>query len=535
MEKKAKNKQALPRSSGLQEHQRIGKKLHPPLAQLPVKPFQWSIDVLPEMFLTDAVIHQQTWKYGPKTLHNIYDILDQFVPPGSQRILTGTISSLSLIPEEARASARDALIDAGLFSNLLPNSLCHGLALYPLCPAAWLLLDWREGRTVDWEQGISYMKDAVRRLWLSKSIYATRCRMFSVARLLKHGKFLFPDTPEITEVMDLFPRYPTLLTEDEQRRVEATSRSMFMALYQVEHNGKVHDWIPSFWRHNYDISVCEHRPDAENICVEKDQLQQLNEAMEAVVEGFTRIAQSATKMAKLDLYDVDRDEVLFGLLGRQYRLFKVLAENISLWTADVGTMFHRIMVDTLITLKWLIQQTNSSLFSQFKHFSLGKQKLLQLHVQDLVEQGREDLRHFEEEVTEEINEEIWEALLSIDLGGTFAGLDMRKMAHEVDLREMYNLVYSPASSELHGEWTSLKKFNLVRCSNPLHRFHRLPHFSSEHFLFPRAIVHAGHILSETLSIWLEAYHLQGFSDEIKDVVSNLECTFSQLEAAEETV
>ena len=85
-----------------------------------------------------------------------------------------------------------------------------------------------------------------------------------------------------------------------------------------------------------------------------------------------------------------------------------------------------------------------------------------------------ELEQFAEELADEVNEEIWEELLSVDLGGNFANMDMRKMAYEVDLQELYRLVYSPASSELHGEWTSLKKFNLVRCANPLHRFHRLP-------------------------------------------------------------
>lgn len=66
----------------------------------------------------------------------------------------------------------------------------------------------------------------------------------------------------------------------------------------------------------------------------------------------------------------------------------------------------------------------------------------------------------------------------------------------VDLRDLYNLVFSPASAELHGEWTSLKKFNPVRCGNPLHRFHRLPQLLPPSILTPYAVLFAGTVLAD---------------------------------------
>jgi hypothetical protein len=525
---KNKKKPSPSQTTSLKEHQQIGKKLYPPLAKLNVKPTRYSIDMLPELLLIDAAVYQLSWSAAPGALHRAFDILDQFVPSDSKDFLTGLITSMKLVPEDRRADARAALVDNHLDDVLWPEGLRHGLALYPECPAAWIFADWRKTNAVDWQEGISYLKGAVRRLWNSKGVHSTRCRMFPVARAASHGKLHFMRTPEQERLIDLLVGYPAQLTEDEQRQVEATSRSMFGALSELIMGERVPDWVPYFWRKNYDLSPCERLSDTQKEFIVEGEVKQVLSAIRASTEQITSAFRKAIQQAKLDLYDIDRDEVLFGLLGRQNRLFKVLVTNPSLWTADLGTMLHRIMVDTLITFKWLMKRNDPTLFYQFKQYSLGKQKLLHLHVQDLTSEGREELEQFAEELADEVNEEIWEELLSVDLGGNFANMDMRKMAYEVDLQEIYRLVYSPASSELHGEWTSLKKFNLVRCANPLHRFHRLPQLDAENYLSPQVVIHAGSILIETFLAWLDAYHLQHLSDDVKDFVPGLEASFSPL-------
>ena len=47
----------------------------------------------------------------------------------------------------------------------------------------------------------------------------------------------------------------------------------------------------------------------------------------------------------------------------------------------------------------------------------------------------------------------------------------------MDLEEFYRLVFSPTSADVHGTWASLKDSNLAVCSEPLHRFHRLPTYA----------------------------------------------------------
>ena len=48
------------------------------------------------------------------------------------------------------------------------------------------------------------------------------------------------------------------------------------------------------------------------------------------------------------------------------------------------------------------------------------------------------------------------------------------MAEECNLLRYFRLIYQPASSDIHGDWSSIRNVNLTRCMNPLHRFHRIP-------------------------------------------------------------
>jgi hypothetical protein len=48
------------------------------------------------------------------------------------------------------------------------------------------------------------------------------------------------------------------------------------------------------------------------------------------------------------------------------------------------------------------------------------------------------------------------------------------MADEAGCLDFYNFVYAPFSACAHSMWHHIAKYNLARCNNPLHRYHRRP-------------------------------------------------------------
>ncbi|MDX6499810.1 MAG: hypothetical protein QOG23_3070 [Blastocatellia bacterium] len=110
---------------------------------------------------------------------------------------------------------------------------------------------------------------------------------------------------------------------------------------------------------------------------------------------------------------------------------------------------------------------------------------------------------------------------------------MRNMASLVGLEDLYRLVYSPTSGELHGEWASLKKHNLTVCSNPLHRYHRLPRLNTPGLVWTGSILGAASILANTVESWLRAY---GLESEAADLVApfrtQIDTAFSELASSQ---
>jgi hypothetical protein len=506
--KKAKNQKKKGRgTTTLQQHKQVKKTLLPPLMQLGVTLTSWTEDKLPEMLWADCLLTNYRFNQAGGIFHKTVDIIDEFYPEDSKVIVTGLVSSFSLVPEDKRAEVRRVLAEEGLDEAVFPEAFKHAISLYEQCPMGWLFEDWRRTERVDFEIGVRYMKEAAKRLLASKSKHSTRCRMFALSRMVKRGKIIFVKGAMDDLIEDLCA-YSDSMAEEGQQRVEASIRAMFGGYFDMP-GGDVRAWPAYFWRHNYKISVCEQVKDSlpemvDATAIIRRSVARLREALSALKTAY----EQAILRAELDLYAPDRDEVLFGLMSRQFRMFSVLIDDPKLWAPDLGLMFHRVMADTQIVLAYLIHKSDPELYERYKRYSLGKQKLYKLHLTDYGERTGLDMSEVEEDLEERINSEIFEEFLPIELGSVFEGTDMRKMAYDVKLEDLYRLVYSPTSAELHGEWVSLKEHNLTLCVNPLHRYHRLPKLQSEGLVSTGIVLRATSILAETLEAWLRAYGLE---------------------------
>ncbi len=157
------------------------------------------------------------------------------------------------------------------------------------------------------------------------------------------------------------------------------------------------------------------------------------------------------------------------------RLLLTVNSDPSLWARDLGGMLIRCATDTAITFCYLVRRGNDQEFQDFVKYGEGKEKLLLLHLQD----NYAGNPTFGGETAEQISDELGSfnvETIDIELAN-WTKKSARDLAFEAGLEKQYRLAYDPASSELHGTWTSLKKSNLLRCAEPLHRFHRLPGYT----------------------------------------------------------
>jgi hypothetical protein len=477
------------RSSSLAQHKQAKKVLTPPLLSIgPLSHVFYSRDFLPDLLWVATMLDEHQ---AADAIHEPLDVIDQFMdypPEGEKHIVDGRISMFSLVPKEARPEVRAALNSSTPWA--LSERLAHGLLLYPDCPAAWLFDDWAMSNSIDPEAGINYLKHLVGTYYDREDVGSTRLRMFPISRLIKNQKVLISAA---IDSFSLWPKYPTHLSEDEQRQVEASTRAMYnMVGAQIRSpSGETDAWPAHFWRHGWNITTCDFGgappPSDEDGPYDGGTHGQPQPTVRDVRDAFTVVfdklafnLRAAQGRAEPDLYEPIADEVRFGLGSRLLRLTHRIFTTPDLWDPELTPHLLRPIVDGRIVLAWLIQRDDPALYLRYRDYGLGRRKLFKLHVEDHVEAvgTQEEHAAFLAALEREVNHEIMEEFREVDLGGNFAGIDLRKMAIEANLKSLYDLNYQPLSSEAHGDWTALTRDDLRYCTNPLHGYHRAGRFEN---------------------------------------------------------
>lgn len=137
----------------------------------------------------------------------------------------------------------------------------------------------------------------------------------------------------------------------------------------------------------------------------------------------------------------------------------------------VGRLALRALVEANITLRYLAQKDDESLWKSYRVYGAGQAKLAFLKAQEI--EG--DLPPFiDESALHEIaNEDIWQEFLDIDIGH-WANSNLRKLAMECGAKDLYDKYYDWASTYTHSHWGAIRDTNFITCHNPLHRLPRIP-------------------------------------------------------------
>jgi hypothetical protein len=430
-------------------------------------------DLLPEHLWIASLAEHFGVRRAHKPFERFLDAIDECWTD-KERPCLGLISDFGRLPHQLRSQfIENHRVE---IYELFHEPIGRVLAFYPECPAHWLVDKeaLEEEGSLDPEIELQHLRKLVQALLPAKDWYAGHLRMLPLGRLLKHGKIFFAQG---IETVDLLPKYPTELSEEEQFRVQQFVRTLLTSTYpQIKPHASA-DWPKYFWRHNYDLVLC--RPAVLPLKGARAIRPQEEETLARALDESAAIAreylEQLTVKLRLDLYDPTRDEVFFGLFARLSRLFILSASDANLWARDMGGIMLRCLADTAITFSYLAVAATEEDFRRFREYGEGQEKLLMLHLQD----NYPDTQSLEGRSSDAIASELGgfiPEVLNIELGH-WTKKDTRRLAIDAGLERLYRLVYTPTSSDLHGTWFSLKHSNLCRCVEVLHRFHRLPTYT----------------------------------------------------------
>ena len=504
--------------STLAQHRRRGKTLTPPLRSLPgpLHEIPWLRDVFPDMLWMCAVLENLGERLGINACNEVLARLAPLVPASETdeerpvKLLTGSLTSFDLVPVNRRQEALDLLRDDGLYEAAFPWLLVRALGKYSEMPGAWLLDGWKDKIQIVPEKAPEqFVQQVVRAAWGGQTPIATLCKAIWLRPYLYAGRIKFI-AGVADEWLDLMPRYPTKVTEQERMRIEPSLRAMFGVVYEglgrkAEDTAAGVRWAKSFWRQNWSLYDCMPTEPGVPTPAPEDGIPPWKAQQDAWAADLAEIEQrfvEAERAADPDLYLPDRHEVLTGVTYRHLRAVSAMARYPSFWTMEHGASIIRSLVEGRIIQKWLISKADESYFSKFKDYGRGHLKLQVLHMREYRDSIEGDATELDEQIAYMealLNRDRSEEFQDISIEGNFAGTDLRRMAESTDLLTEYRLLYAPMSANVHGEWSALDRYILAPCLNPLHRDHRILNTDPTVLLGPRLVDTALGILGELVN------------------------------------
>lgn len=482
-----------------------------PLSEMNLDLIEWERDLLPEHLWIAALADIFPIESVHTQFSDFMDIIDPYIPKGSYAF--GLISDFGLVPEEKREEFWNK--HQSEIERLFHKPIGRILAFYPDNPASWLVsmkLIKRED-SLDPEVELNRLRNLVNKLLPGKDDYAGHLRALPLGRVFKHRIIkISADLP----IIELLPKYRVDCTLEEQHHVQSFARITIDMMYREKSQYKSKAWPQQFWRHNFDLAVCQ--PHNYYIMgsnpVTEESLPLLIEVLSSNVQIARAYITGLWKKVPCDLYDPTRDEILFGLFARLLKFYSLIAENPSIWSRDTGGIFLRCMTECAITFAYLVLRGNQGDFEKFKDYGNGQEKLLMLHLQD----NYDGYTTLEGRDFEAISQELGSfnvELIDINLGN-WIKKDTRQLAAEAGMERIYKLIFSPASSDVHGTWLSLKQSSLIRCAEPLHRFHRLPSYT-EAPAYVNTIQIAQEVCEHCIALAIEKLGYPEFSPSFKAI------------------
>lgn len=394
--------------------------------------------------------------------------------------LDGQLSTLAAFGSEHQRILEECIEELGSDEVLATGVLGRALSQYPDAPGTWLFENSDDFVIED----IEFIRDCIISYCVSDHVSGI-VRLPSLTWLLLTGKLSGPPAffELIKEYVDdevISPLLPSML-----RSFNLAERQMQQVRDAMAWDEGI-EWAKIFWRTNLTLSQCavEVHTESADLSNSSDEdmasrpvvsgnlLEVLNEHYQLFID------KAIVQHDYIDLYDPSCHEVVCGLVERSFRLAATWAQYPELWNGVYSNFVQRTLIENTIRLKWMgIQE--GDIFGKFQEYGRGKQKLHLEMLRDISRSYSEmgiEMPTSTAELLEQYERDIGfqeEYALPVNVGN-FEQVNLRQMAQEADVMDIYRTTYQLTSGVAHCEWEFLEHYEMTRCLEPLHRWHMLP-------------------------------------------------------------
>ena len=455
--------------SRISDHKLKGKTLIPGFADIPnMRLSSWRNERLPELLWACLLASCTDRLAALSTFRQVVNYIVDKIPQAPGKITHTGLSEL----EEHRQ--RDIIsIITGTKEN---KKVLRSLLLFESLPARdqWVRFLPSEGK-ID----VSPLLQGVARTLDHQSQQSTDCRWLRIMPFLLAGKLKMHDK-ETIEGLSYYPN------RGDMRKVRPTIRAMEGVLSLMDQQGTP-EWPQRFWDEALRKTECYSLPSTypQNQLTLGTTLTRINEVHQAVCQHMKETTTTTAIDAKHD--------TTFGLaLYSLTILNEVLRVGNS--SAVLGREGLRTLLECCITLGYLVNKNDESLWQTYRVYGVGQAKLAFIKLDELDQAPY----YVDKNTLQQLaNEDMWQEYLSIDLGH-WNDTDLRKMSIVANMKDAYDKFYPWTSSFAHGHWGSVRDTVFETCGNPLHRLHRIP--KEQPTMLPDVIPDTCYLVDRTLEL-----------------------------------
>ena len=443
----SKNKKAKARQktySGIEQHKLKGKTLTTPWANISnLEPSSWRDERLPE-FLWACILSSCIDR--AKALATFRCLINHIEKNAREAYDKITHTGLSQIDDHKQQEIISII--TGTREN---KEVLHSLLLFDGLPARE---QWKQFLPPNEDIDISPLIKGVARTLDHQSQESTDCRWLWVMTFIMTGNYTEPDR----EIVEGFFYYPD---RGDMGVIRSHIRALEGALSLKYRD--LSDWPRKFWQEALDKTECYHLPSTQY----QSHLD-IGTSLARVNEVYQALRHHMSNTITTTAIDPKHDTT-FGIA--LYSL-SILNELLRLGnsTSILARGGLRTLLECFITLKYLVDSNNESLWQTYRVYGAGQAKLSFIKLDEL----DQNPSYVDKNTLQQLaNEDMWQEFLNIKLGH-WNNTDLRKMSDYAKVKDYYDKYYLWTSSFCHAHWGAVRDTVLETCGNPLHRLHRIP-------------------------------------------------------------
>ena len=431
----------------LRHHRLVRKRLKPPLGEIQnVRFFSWYVERVPEILwavlIADALCRKRRLSLFSSVCQTAREMTDTNLFITHSDLATADTQKFFNI-------FRSVLSDTDAQEALRPLLVLDGL---PDKEHWRMYISPPDDQAMAWNSLASSLIKVIDR----RSEESTDIRWSKIMFLALQGRLRL--TPPVQHLARELIEYPENTRDD----AAALIGSMEMGIDSLAEESTSSAWSRDFWAECFEVTDCvpslEQEPRRDS-AIDIDKME------------FVRVYGACVFHCMETTTTTAVDPVHEGTFGIALFATATFAQMFGYMSRRAaGRNLLRTLAEAHITLSYLQMKGDQNLWLSWRNHGSGQAKLAFLKLMELTEKPT---HVYADNLEALANEDMWMEYSEINVG-SWSGTDLRQMAEEAGVKDIYDSYFVWPSSFVHAQWGAVRDSVYTTCLNPLHRFHRIP-------------------------------------------------------------